>query len=95
MMRRNLYNRRIEIFLRALKNLGWKEETLHRDTVERHFRKGGYHLILKNHSAGHYCVMHKDRFLLDRKIHMKPVTKSDELVHEYKRAIAEYKRLRF
>jgi len=106
-MRRNLYNKKIEDFIQALKNQGWRELTLHRDAAERHLKRTGFHLterhfrkaptfhlILKQHGAGYYCVMHQDKFIYHRRIHRRPVTKSDDLVFEYRLLIAEYKHLR-
>jgi len=43
-MRMNLYNKKIETFIQALLNLGWREIQV---SGERHFKKNFMHLIPK------------------------------------------------
>ena len=93
-MRRNLYNKVVEDFTKALSLLGWREVTIEKEaSVERQFRRNSYHLILKKGGLGYYCLLHKDRFLYGR-IHARPLSKGKELEIAYRRIIAEYKRLR-
>jgi hypothetical protein len=74
----------------ALLNRGWREIQV---SGERHFKKNFMHLILQKTRAGHYCMMHIDRFVYGR-LHQHSIHKSEELADEFKQAIAEYKRLR-
>jgi len=89
-MRKDLYNKKIETFIQALLNLGWREIQV---SGERHFKKNFMHLILQKTRAGHYCMMHIDRFVYGR-LHQHSIRKSEELIDEVKHIIAEYKRLR-
>jgi len=89
-MRKDLYNKKIETFIQALLNRGWREIQV---SGERHFKKNFMHLILQKTRAGHYCVRHIDRFFYG-KLHRHCIHKSEELIDEFKHIIAEYKRLR-
>jgi hypothetical protein len=89
-MRKDLYNKKIETFIQALLNLGWREIQV---AGERHFKKNFMHLVLKKARAGYCCVMHIDRFIYGR-LHQHSIHESEELIDEFKHIIAEYKRLR-
>lgn len=90
-MRLNIYNMNVRVFLRALQNLGWKEVTPNKRLGEREFTKDRFHLFLRKRKLGHYCVIHKNRFMHGH--HVKPVTKGDELRLILREITGEYRRI--
>lgn len=90
-MRRNLYNKNVNIFLKALKNLGWKEVTLDERGLDRDFKKGPFHLILRSRKVGPYCVIHKNCIAFRHHTH--PITKGHDLIEIFREIIREYKKL--
>ena len=90
-MRMDLYNKKIETFIQALLNLGWREIQV---AGERHFKKNFVHLVLRKHKAEYCCVMHIDRFVGGTRLHQHSIHNSKDLIDEFKNIIGEYKRLR-
>lgn len=90
-MRRNLYSRKAEAFVQALCNLGWKEVTPRRDG-ERMFRLSAYHLMLRHHELGYYCVMHVDQDL-HGKLHTRSIKKEEQLRTKFREIIREYEKM--
>jgi len=90
-MRKDIYNLNVVIFLKALRNLGWKDVTPNKRLHSGEFVKEEFHLILKRRKIGYYCLIHKDRVALGR--HVKPIAKSDELLSVYNEIVKEYQRL--
>ena len=84
-MRFNLSKINVDVFLEALRNLGWTESQNERSE----FRKDAFHLTIRKRR---YCLLHKDQVRLGH--HGKPVTKGDELQSAYHEIIEEYKRIR-
>lgn len=88
-MRFNLSKINVDVFLEALRNLGWTESQNKRsDQCE--FRKDAFHLIIRKRRR--YCILHRNQVRLGH--HGKPVTKGDELQLAYHEIIEEYKRIR-
>jgi len=90
-MRRNLYSKNVDTFIKALLNLGWKELTPNKILHEHDFTKGPFHLIVRKRKLGHYCHIHKNRIALEH--HIKPITKGNELLSVYSEIMQEYRRI--